>query len=991
MSRNILLVIVSLMFITTFNMYGQDSPVNNEGTEFWLSFPPNYHSGGSQQDSVFIFISSRVACSGTITVLDIKKNLKTYNFTINDPKIIFQKGFLFSNYEIPGYSNNAGNSGSMSETAVPAYFLIETTEPVSVYAHSQSYKSSDACMVLPKHGLGTEYYVMSYKSDDKYSFNRSNATPSQFLILTTEDNTSITIKPSDDTYINRKNIQNIMLPKKGTSYLVHALVNDILDDRSTNPVDLTGSYIESDKPIAVFGSHQRAEVPYSSNVSDNNSRDFLIEQLLPVNLWGRNAIVTPFAFINMYYSNRNDKYRVLAANDSTEVKVNGNIRKILDAGEFYEDDIINAMYIEASAPICVASLKRTSGTGNSPSESDPFLLINSPVEHYKNSYRVLNTQSKESGFLSDLFEDQYLNLVIKTVGISDIRIDGTAIPANSFTQVGNSEYSYVNYKVSDGIHDVNSIEPFSIVVYGYGEANSYGYLGGIGISNIDYKPPTITSDVKCYDAHAFLADTSRNDSKLKSVLVESFDNINYKISDFKALQATAEINANLINRYKDGYIAIQAVDSAQFSTSRRIDIPGFTVDFNNSYVDTNLIANVSETKAAKSYCFTKKLYNYGKFNQTINKLKFKHSTPEFTVKPEGPFIIARGASLDIEVCFNSPLENVYLDTLVISNDCISRDILSFRMQTLGDKDKPAVKIDTLTCGDEFIMSIYDSLVTDFGLENVKVDSTYNCTYDLTISSTLKYAYKLTLKDKNKDGYIKVSAKDYSGNVTVFEMDLPGFTIDVLASSLSADSEFDFGNVDMGSVLCKELEFNNYGKHDIVINNARLSRNIEFSIPRAQLPFVVPANSKKSIEICYMPLKAKNIYDKDSIEMIYHCIPLVFVLNGIGDELAYSIGSKCDVNVNFNSDSISKKAVLHKISPNPASDVINLSLTVFETKTVTITLTDIIGSVDIPLFSGKLKVGESDFAFPTGNFPNGVYLLNIRTDEYYRTEKINLVK
>ena len=45
--------------------------------------------------------------------------------------------------------------------------------------------------------------------------------------------------------------------------------------------DLTGTYISSSKPIAVYSGNVRAAVP-----SSRTSRDHLVEQMIPVRTWG---------------------------------------------------------------------------------------------------------------------------------------------------------------------------------------------------------------------------------------------------------------------------------------------------------------------------------------------------------------------------------------------------------------------------------------------------------------------------------------------------------------------------------------------------------------------------------------------------------------------------------------------------------------------------------------------------------------------------------
>src|SRR5690606_12826963 len=90
--------------------------------------------------------------------------------------------------------------------------------------------------------------------------------------------------------------------------------------------DLTGTIITSNKPVAAFGSHIGSFIPNGFGFADH-----LVEQLTPVNTWGREFVTVPLAA-----RLRGDTFRFLAATDGTEVRVNGVLVATLDRGEFHE-------------------------------------------------------------------------------------------------------------------------------------------------------------------------------------------------------------------------------------------------------------------------------------------------------------------------------------------------------------------------------------------------------------------------------------------------------------------------------------------------------------------------------------------------------------------------------------------------------------------------------------------------------------------------------
>ncbi|MFM8438364.1 MAG: IgGFc-binding protein, partial [Candidatus Kapaibacterium sp.] len=155
----------------------------------------------------------------------------------------------------------------------------KSDEDVTVYAMSQALTTSDAFLVLPTDALGNQYYVMSYTADP--SSQASAGTPSQFAIVATEDSTEVRIETDEPIYRYGR-VPGVVRLNKGDVYLVQSQVGD-----SRRLVDLTGTYVESTKPIALFSGHQRATIPIEDD--RRSSRDCLIEQMTPISTWGRGA------------------------------------------------------------------------------------------------------------------------------------------------------------------------------------------------------------------------------------------------------------------------------------------------------------------------------------------------------------------------------------------------------------------------------------------------------------------------------------------------------------------------------------------------------------------------------------------------------------------------------------------------------------------------------------------------------------------------------
>lgn len=481
--------------------------VSNKGRDFWLTFPPNYHSKYNDpvlqlRDSLCIYIVTESPTTGTITYRDRKGDTFSTQFTTSSPGEIYTFRVTAIDHELEGF-NCSGTlvTGSQNETIAPQTFHITADADVAIFALSQAETTSDAALILPTAALGTHYFVMSYNSDGRKDF-RGNltgqSTPSEFAVVAAEDDTKITIRPSMPTRDNSMATQTKTL-KRGDAYLVQANITE------NNPWgDLTGTEITSDKPIAVFGGHQRATIPIRQ-VADLFSRDMLFEQMPPVDTWGTLHIVGPFAPPKNPIDIGSDLFRVVAAYDNTSVDVNGVNRAVLLKGQNVELPLTAPAVITSSRPVLVAEFKKTSGDrGDATRMGDPFMVIVPPREQYLPSYRCMNIQAyypASGGSNSNprdtiVYGEHYLSVVIPSRSLGSLRIDGKPADTSHFVAVPTSAAIGLCLpmkagwtRVGEGTHDVHADEPFGLVIYGYGIANSYGYTGGISLEKgADVKP-----------------------------------------------------------------------------------------------------------------------------------------------------------------------------------------------------------------------------------------------------------------------------------------------------------------------------------------------------------------------------------------------------------------------------------------------------------------------------------------------------------------------
>lgn len=490
--QKVFFFLIAFLLLSANSTYAQTSDFDTKGKDFWLAFPPNFHGSSTQDDDdfLYIYISADMPTKGTISF----RGKPDVAFSITATQPLFTHKVPYRDYELL----DAGNSEKPSSRA----FHITANNEVTVYGLSKAAKTSDAFLALPTDVLGNNYYVMSYNSDNNAS---QTETPSQFIVIATEDSTSVTITLPPKILNSRQlggKVRTITL-QKGESYLVQA--NPYSDD------DLTGTHITSSKPIAVSGAQQRAAIPYTNNQA---ARDFIIEEMPAVTKWGYDAYLVPFPEPASKTGNGyTDIFRILASENGTVVSQNGIKIATLNAGQFYQGNLTAAATISSTAPILVALFKKSTtpngGLGSGGYDSDPFMMLVPPAEQFMKSYRWINSQASSTTrdffgnvTVTKVYDQQFVIVVAPDSAIKSILVDNKA-PVEKFIPIPQSNYSYATITSSDGVHTISADSGIGIYVFGYGNADSYGYIGGMNMINTKF----VSSAIKPLDISAASGDT----------------------------------------------------------------------------------------------------------------------------------------------------------------------------------------------------------------------------------------------------------------------------------------------------------------------------------------------------------------------------------------------------------------------------------------------------------------------------------------------------
>lgn len=421
--------------------YRVERDLSSLGTNFWVAFPSvvNYPSYPGVQLS--LFISSPSATAGTVTVLGLT-NFFTVTFG-QVTNIVIPVGAMMTTFDAIG--TNA--------------IEITASSPVCIYAMDYCWVASTAFTCYPVPMLGTNYCVMA-RSSHASGYAVSNY--SEFAIIATADNTTVTIIPSPTAGL---------VGHAGTNAYTETLQQgETYQIKSSNDAgDVTGTVITSDKPTAVFAGDSDADVPDGNTAAANP----LVQEQLPVEQWGMQALSVGFG-----ERKRGDMYRVLAAYSSTLITATGTngvlLTTNLAAGQFCDAELAGPVEFQASEPIQVAHFANGIDYDNALG-ADPCEIFLPPTGRYL----VTNTIFTLDNVTED-FGTNMLNLIVPQSAIADTLVDGSTVAATNFVAIGTSGYYGAQIGVTNsGAHTITSSQPVGVEVYGFGWCDAYGYFGGI--------------------------------------------------------------------------------------------------------------------------------------------------------------------------------------------------------------------------------------------------------------------------------------------------------------------------------------------------------------------------------------------------------------------------------------------------------------------------------------------------------------------------------
>ncbi len=392
------------------------------------------HDGTTASASLFLFGDS----GQTATI----SNLAGFSQTVTLGSDGFYNLALSTSYQQGG--TGVKNTG----------FKVVSPDPIAGYFVNRKAYTTDMTYLFDSDSLGTDYVVASQGN----GFDEG----SQVMIHATQDNTIVSFTPTSGAPVT-------VTLQAGETYKY-----------AGGNVDLTGSSVSADKPVAVFGGHACAQVPVGQTYCDT-----LIEQMIPTDrlsssyalVASRGAEISPL---------QSDLVRVVATATGTQVTLDGAVVATLNAGEVYEFSLAagTGASLETSEPVLVAQyLKGGLGT-----LTDPAMAVVPGSDTWLDAYRL----STPSG--AQAFDVNYAAIVIDTLDLATLMLDGILVDTSAFSAIAGTDYSRGIIDLPLGLFDLSAANPFLVMLGGGSAADSYFTFGGAtfapGVS-LPPDPPTV--------------------------------------------------------------------------------------------------------------------------------------------------------------------------------------------------------------------------------------------------------------------------------------------------------------------------------------------------------------------------------------------------------------------------------------------------------------------------------------------------------------------
>jgi len=442
------------------------------GCEYFAVDLDNIEGGQFEPVAIVVSVPSSVA-NADVEIIDNSTGQSLSAVDLNALSMTVASGAL-AVFQLPTGGDVDGSMVGMKS------YKISTTAPATVHQfnplNGEGVFTNDASLLLPSQVGGTEYYVMSWPMrKDAAETLRGFAT----VVATEPGKTEVLVTARADVAAGAEG-SGVGAIAKGSTVKFVLNQGEVLNLEADGEqgADLTGTRIQSDKRISVFGGHECANVPLGINACDH-----LEQQLVPVEAWGKRYIADAF---KPRSPEQFDIYRVMAGGTDvlveTDPPVKGYEKFLLQPGAYVTFQSSQNFEIKGSGRILVGHFMigssypghkqacKKSGIG------DPAFALSVPTQQYLTEYTVLTPPG---------YAENYIN-VIAPAG-ANVMVDGQPLTSPLKQVAPGLNWGVAQHPVEVGVHSVTAQKKFGLTAYGYDCDVSYAYPGGLRLLSLELK------------------------------------------------------------------------------------------------------------------------------------------------------------------------------------------------------------------------------------------------------------------------------------------------------------------------------------------------------------------------------------------------------------------------------------------------------------------------------------------------------------------------
>jgi len=678
----------------------------SDGTDYYIGipacqkYPADLLSGG--QSAYELWLSSKVNTTVTLKAEGIGYET-TIALTANTVKIV----------NLPSELVN-----DESEVARPHGVRLFASDPFSVTVANNWRSSGAVYKALP-----VELWGKSYRTLNNFQDRDDKMHPGQIMIMAAYDDTKVNIRAKART---EKGVGTVVL-NKGEVFVVLAEVDSLYHHNSKG--DLTGSLVESNKPIGVVSGHTKGAFPRFEETFHGIRTDMLrnayVEMLMPTTATGTEFMSAPRKLTpNRKFTGPQEEgelIRFVATEDGTivsQMRQDGTGMKQLNvpmkAGEYFDIlSLVDPGYYKSNKPIIVGQYMKAwlqhfyeADKGESPLghvfAGNGELTTLTPLHAWPSS----------AVFYSPTENNNYVYVTFRTEDVGKLKIDGKLFQTffgSSIKEYKGTPYSFANKEVGIGSHIIEGAQ-FAAYSYGHWDDPTGGF------KNYAYAyPVAVNASMPCEDSVLISGDPKcgiiNGTAGVLPVESECAALLNLRLDIQQSSNMKLTLPDDNILGLKETTFMLSVIDMSKPATGiiRATTRSGKFVERTYTYTPEELSAdplaiNYGMVGVGDTVKQTITLTNPSKKQTTVIKeLKLKFKSKEF-VLPNGifPVTLAPQASRTIEIPATS-LEvksGVIVDSLIAVLECREVSLTELRLLPIkpqvytGDADFGKVPVNS---------------------------------------------------------------------------------------------------------------------------------------------------------------------------------------------------------------------------------------------------------------------------------------------------------